>query len=296
MAERLAPVHEPTEETTGGERKRERSGVEFPYNDLDTALEVAKTIHQRGGLQLARDQLASFMRHESAFTSTFRIKIASARMFGLVDVGREFIILTPLGRRAADPQLEREVRVDAFLQVPLFKKVYEKYRGNVLPPDIGLEQELVGIGVAVKQKDRARQILQRSAEQAGFFTQGRNRLVPPVLGSPADEATPPPYDSARADFTSPLPTIPAAPTGPRHSQAGGGGGSSYDSTSPMGNKLIQGLVESLPPIGTEWAEVERQEWAALAELIFKRVYKDTIRGGAAVESSRDRTWQTEGHR
>lgn len=289
MAERLVPAHGPAEVTTGGERKRERSGVEFPYNDLDTALDVAKTIHQHGGHQLARDQLASIMGHENAFTSTFRIKIASARLFGLVDVGREYIILTPRGRKAADPRLEREVRAEAFLQVPLFRKVYDKYRGNVLPPDIGLEQELVGVGVAIKQKDRARQILQRSAEQAGFFTQGRNRLVSPVLGGPAEEATPPTYDSSRADFISPAPTTPAAPTGPRHSQAGGGGGNSNDSTSPMDNKLIQGLVESLPPVGTEWAEVERQEWVALAELIFKRVYKDTIRGGAAVESSHDRT-------
>jgi hypothetical protein len=38
---------------------------------------------------------------------------------------------------------------------------------------------MVALGVAEKTKDRARQLFERSAEHAGFFAHGRNRLVMP---------------------------------------------------------------------------------------------------------------------
>ena len=38
---------------------------------------------------------------------------------------------------------------------------------------------MVSLGVAAKQKDRARRVFQRSAERAGFFEHGNGRLVMP---------------------------------------------------------------------------------------------------------------------
>jgi hypothetical protein len=43
------------------------------------------------------------------------------------------------------------------------------------------------LGVSPKQKERARQAFQRSAEQAGFFQHGSDRLVAPAMSeTPVD--------------------------------------------------------------------------------------------------------------
>jgi hypothetical protein len=68
-----------------------------------------------------------------------------------------------------DPQQEREARARAFLSVPLYKAIYDKYKGGVLPPAAALERDVVGLGVAEKQTGRARQVFERSAEQTGFL-------------------------------------------------------------------------------------------------------------------------------
>ncbi len=74
----------------------------------------------------------------------------------------------------------RQARITAFLNVPLYRRLYENYKGRNLPPDPGLEQAIVNLGVSAKQKERARQVFQRSANYAGFFNQGRNRLILPA--------------------------------------------------------------------------------------------------------------------
>ena len=37
--------------------------------------------------------------------------------------------------------------------------------------------------------------------------------------------------------------------------------------------LIKGLVDTLPPVGTEWPDAERDEWAKAALGNFNLVYK-----------------------
>ena len=63
--------------------------------------------------------------------------------------------------------------------MPLYKAIFDKNKGGVLPPAAALERELVGLGVSEKQKGRAREVFERSAEQAGFFEHGKlNRRCP----------------------------------------------------------------------------------------------------------------------
>jgi hypothetical protein len=67
----------------------------------------------------------------------------------------------------------REAKAKAFLSVPLFKAIFEQWNSNQLPPTAGLEREIVSLGVAEKQKERARQIFERSAQDAGFLVVGQ---------------------------------------------------------------------------------------------------------------------------
>src|SRR5207237_6915037 len=82
---------------------------------------------------------------------------------------------------------ERGAKADAFLRVPLYSAIYERYKDGVLPPAKTLETEIVGLGVAEKQKTRARQAFERSAQASGYFEHGNNRLVRPGV-APVDPA------------------------------------------------------------------------------------------------------------
>ncbi|MGD9894356.1 MAG: hypothetical protein AB7U18_23965, partial [Dehalococcoidia bacterium] len=168
-----------TDVAVDADRKRERSTIGFPYVDLDNALSVARSIHEKGGGQCELDQLAAWMGHETVSSGAFNLKIAAARLFGLIEGERQRIRLTSLGRDAIDPQKEQRARATAFLNVPLYRRIYDEHRGSLLPPDGGLEREIQQFGVAAKQADKARQTFQRSAAQAGYFAAGKTRLVMP---------------------------------------------------------------------------------------------------------------------
>lgn len=182
--------HEPETQSEGDEvqaqaktpdqtRKNERSTIGFPYLDLETAVEVARSLYERAGLSPCDiDELAAEMKQ--TVSGSFRLKTSAAKMYGFIDKdGRSRFNLTELGERLVDASTERPARVEAFLNIPLFSAIFEKYRGKVLPSSKALEREMTALGVAHKQADKARQTFERAARQAGFFEQGDDRLVKP---------------------------------------------------------------------------------------------------------------------
>lgn len=197
---------------------RTRSTIAFPYGSLKDAEEIARVLHETWGGATSPEQLAGGM-NASPRSGAFRLKTNTARTFGVIDVARGQLSLTPLGRRILDPQTRASARIDAFLFVPLFKKLHEDYKGGALPPDTGLEHKIAELGVSKKQTAKARQAFQRSAELAGFFKLGKGRLVlppnhvPHSAASDPDEqqeernkVTPPPA-SAVAGMPAPLPEL-----------------------------------------------------------------------------------------
>src|SRR4051812_41576788 len=70
-------------------------------------------------------------------------------------------------------------RVDAFLHVPLYRRIFEHHDGYTLPGAGPLERFMREAGVSPKQTGKARQAFMRSARQAGFFAHGEDRLVRP---------------------------------------------------------------------------------------------------------------------
>jgi hypothetical protein len=261
----------------GVEPKRQRSTIEFPYSDLKDAIEVATTIYERAGDRCTPDQLAAWLNHQSVKSGTFRLKVAATRLFGLVEASRDRVTLTHLGKQVIDSNDDgSQALVTAFLNVPLYRRIYDQFRGRQLPPDAGLEQAMINLGVSSKQGDKARQAFQRSADRAGLFYQGRNRLVlpagatdrldsPPLNGNVPNDTTehgaavPPPSEQERPEQKG---------QGRRFSDGGDQGG--YRRTHHI---LIDGLIETLPPAGDMWSEQDRQAWIALAQSIFNVVYK-----------------------
>lgn len=243
---------------------RQRSTIAFPYNDLESAIEIAKAIHNHVGLgECEDDQLASWT-NQSPKSSGYRLQLAAARMFGLMEASSGRYRLSDLGRSLVDPQRARESRVRAFLNVPLYNAVFEKYRGGVLPPTAAFERDIQMLGVAEKMKDRARRWLERSAEQAGFFEQGRDRLVRPGVAV-RDAPDPPPEQPQEAP----------------KSKGGGGGGDGITELHPF----VQGLLKTLPEPNTDWAAAARVKWLQTAANIFDLIYTGDG-GGISVTAAR----------
>lgn len=111
------------------------------------------------------------------------------------------------------------------------------------------------LGVAPKQKDKARQVFQRFATQAGFFAYGANRLVmPPVKTTPASDGKGD-TEGTRED------------TRRRGGSDDGGGGGRHP--------LIDGLIKALPADGENWPLDSRKKWLQAAAMNFDFVYQDS---------------------
>jgi hypothetical protein len=156
-----------------------RSTIEFPYSGLKDAEQIARALHDSWGGGASPDQLAASL-GASPRSGSFRVKLATARTFRVISISRGSVALTDLGRQLIDPQTRAGARVEAFMKVPLFAALVNGYRGSMLPPDSGLEKKIRDLGVSAKQTAKARQAFQRSAELAGFFKMGKDRLVQPA--------------------------------------------------------------------------------------------------------------------
>lgn len=240
----------PLPEEDGQDEKRERSTIEFPYLDLDAAVEVAQAVHQVGGSSCSWDQLAAQM-NQTANGGGFRMRVMTARTFGFLTYAQGTVTLSELGQRLNDPQQENLAKAEAFLRVPLYNRIYEQYKSVTLPPPDALDNEIVKMGVAQKQKEKARQAFQRSASSAGYFWSGPNRLVrPSIKGSaaaPAAEQEVEPEKKKKKE----------------------------EDDAPRRHPLIEGLLKELPEPQTEWTTEDRKKWLEMASTIFNVIYKDS---------------------
>jgi hypothetical protein len=181
-------------------------------------------------------------------------------MFGLISGEKGSLQLTDLGLRVIDPQSEKAARSESFLLVPLYKAIYEAYKGQMLPGNPALEAQIEKLGVAPKQKDKARQVFQRSATQAGYFAFGNNRLVQPQLKAGAADVK---------QQKTELEVNPGGGAGANGGSGSGGGGG----LPPDLNPFIKGLLDELPPAKTVWSAEGRKNWLIGAASIFNLIYK-----------------------
>ncbi len=234
------------------ESGRERSTIAFPYLDLDDAVEIAKAVHTVGGSNCQWEQLAAQV-GAAANGGGFRMRVQTAKMYGFLTYDRGTVTLQPLGTRVSDPEQEKAARVDSFLTIPLYKAIYEQFKGGTLPPPSGLETAMVTLGVGPKQKEKARQVFQRSATQAGFFAYGNNKLVMPSIKG-----------SAKADVLDERDAEEEEPEEPKRRRE-----------EPKRHPLIEGLLKELPEPQTEWTTEDRKKWLEMASTIFNVIYKDS---------------------
>ena len=233
--------------------KRQRSTIAFPYTDFESSFEIANAIHgNMGHGECTQVQLAAWT-SQSVKSSTFRSQVAAAKLFALVEVGLDTgsLKLTELGRQTFDPSKERSAKAKAFLAVPLFEALYEKYKNGVTPPNAALEREIASLGVAEKQKAKARQVFENSAQQTGFREIAPNKLVMPATRITGEEKPPPQA---------------------KHGKGGGGGG---DGEGDLGlDPLIMALLRMIPKSNESWPVEKRLRWFRTFAMNVSQVYDD----------------------
>lgn len=187
--EGLAATHD------AGKVKRARSQIEFPYTDLESSIELVAMLHQKAGMSCEDVQLASWL-NQSAGGGGFRSRLSAGRMFGLTETNSATVTITSLGLDAIDPDRGPAARAEAFLRVELFRAMYDQFKGYALPPAAAIERQMEALGVAPKQKDRARQTFMKSAVYANFIDAQTGRFTKPAFAAPApkdaaDQVQPP---------------------------------------------------------------------------------------------------------
>ena len=246
--------------------KRERSSIGFPYQTLDEAVELATAIHKNVGAgECDDDQLAPWL-SSSQKSSSYRLRVYASKMFGLIESQPPGVHkLTDLGRRIVDSSQADAAKAEAFLEVPLFRAVFDKYRGNSLPPAAALEREFHMLGVSQKQTGKARSSFERSAQSAGYFNQGRDRLVKPGFA----ENTGAPLQPPPSEIDDP----------PKRGENGGGGGTRHP--------FVEGLLQTLPSPNTVWSIEGRVAWLKAAATCFDLIYQGE--GAITVQGQADKT-------
>lgn len=245
-------THAGADDQTGSDDgRRERSTIEFPYTNLEDAEEAAKAIFKEAGTtELTTVQTASAL-DMSAASSGFRVRLSALRMFGLVEGDSQRVSLSDLGRAIAEPHTAERARVDAFMRVPLYRAIVAQHDGHTLPPAAAFQREIIGLGVAAKAAERARQVFDRSARHAGFTKAGTDRFVTPIVAGRERGAEGDTQQSRETERRS----------------SGDDGGDGVD-------PVILALVKKIPPTGTQWPLEEQVQLLQMLAMSFHMTYKN----------------------
>lgn len=238
-------------------RVRRVSGeARYPNFDLENCLEFARTIKERGGNACSAEQLGALLRYKNVRGGGFIARVAAARLYGLISTVDGRYRITPLAETILYPVTAQDkVRAlrDAFFNVPLYRTIYEEFKGTRLPEALGLDNFL-RTKFSIPPGDRtalARRVFLDSASQAGFFsaTRGeRTHLTDPVMGT-----------AYPADAPAPSPLSDYGGSGGDHS--GIGLGTAQSETTSSVEPLLWRLIEEIPPRGEPWDN--RRDWEAL---------------------------------
>lgn len=248
---------EALQSAVSNKQAKERSTIEFPYLDLENSFEITTGIYEIGGSSCDWDQLAAHLK-QAAQGGGFRLRMICAKQFGLVTYDRGKANLTALGLRMVDPQQLRAARVEAFLNIALYRAIYDRFRGGTLPPQAGLEREMVSLGVSAKQSDKARLAFFRSAKWAGFFEFGADRLVSPANVNSAPD---------------PLPSTDAVEAEKQKGGGGNGGGNGAGIDLNL-DPLLLALLQKIPAQGVAWPIEKRLRWFKTFAMNVSQVYDE----------------------
>ncbi len=255
----MTDEQEPKKQAEADKKSRSQATMPYPYTNLNSGLEVARVIHEKGGGECSAMHLASFLSYTNVRGGAFVSRISAAKQFGLIIGGQEALSVTERAMKILAPVMPEDgiqAKLDAFMEVPLFKDVFERFKGKSLPPEGGLKNLFANtyrlspdrVGPAVR-------VFYESAEQAGLFelSPDRTQLLPPLIkrlekrdDQQEGELPPPPPDKPPQITKQPEHNIGIHPA-------------------------LAGLLKDLPPPGP-WEAAKKQQFMDAFRGIFEFVY------------------------
>ncbi len=238
-----------------------KSGIGYPYYNLEDSIEVAKAVWNRGGGTCAPDAMATYLHYSTTKSGAYLTRMSAAKMFGLIETQRGRISVTERAKAIISPVMPedaRQAKVDAFMGVPLFKAIFDRFKGKTIPQEMGLRNLLQNeFHIVPDRVAPAYKVLMASAEFAGFFeTSGdKTKLIAPVLS--ANDTPRPDNKTVATDNQEP-------PVDARKKSGGDDG----NLPPPGVHTAIIGLLRELPAAGTVWPLAKKDR--------FMQAFKSTI--------------------
>jgi len=259
-------------------KPKPKSEIGFPYYTLEKSIEVARVLHERAGGRCARPQLASMLGYSAVKNGGFLTRLSAAKMFGLVETLGESVALTERSKRILSPVRPSDAaqaKLDAYMSVELFRRVFDDFDGHTLPAEVGLSNKFENeYKIVPKQVVNALKVLYESANTAGLFDLhgNRSRMIRPIILSTASSIT----DEASEAATNRDQAQESQESATNELRRGGGGGGSDnagDADAPGFGRAtvhpaLMGLIQNLPAIGSRLGPKRR---AALID-----AFKSTI--------------------
>ena len=175
-------------------KARQRSVFLFPAYDFNTALDIARRVEENGGGSLTEETLAINL-GLSAKSSGFRLKSLAARQFELITKQGNILTTTPVAKAILKPTSNGDAdrgKREAFLSIPLFQAVCERYRGHPLPDSQTLrnvlEREFQVEHSRVQQAERMLLDSARYADLLQHANDGTYLSVSDSMGLPPDRS------------------------------------------------------------------------------------------------------------
>lgn len=249
-------------------KERSVSGFNVPYFDLSDSIDVARVVREHGG-RVNREQLAGLLKYASTISGTFKTRVSAAKGFGLIEqpeANSDVIAVTARGIAIVAPVSDAEslqAKIDAFMEIPLFKLMYEEYKGRELPADVGLANLFEHTHKMLKSRALpAVKVMIASADTAGLFRihgAASRKMVLPIM--PSGGSPKPPHPRT------PTTTTPDDSASTRN--GGDGGGSGNGGSGGGGGEDLTGidpalvaLLRRLPKAGTELSRQRRDRLIA----------------------------------
>lgn len=170
-----------TEKTSGIDRSSATgpsAAARVPKVALEYVLVLLASVDVNGAPQTIA-QIAESV-GQSGNSGAFRTRLSAATYFGFVESTRRgHVVLTELGQHALDSERRREALLSAWMNVPVFRTLYDRYAGRPLPSRLGIEDDLQSLGVTAAAAAQVRRVMISSADSAGLLPADRDRLVMP---------------------------------------------------------------------------------------------------------------------
>src|SRR5438128_8216900 len=209
-------------------RTRLPKGSVTPAFNLEEASDIIIRIYELAGSDASYDVVGRITSN-SPGSSVFARKLITLKNYGLIVDENRTVKLTDTGRQIATPRSSTERALalkQAFLSVPLYARVYDKFKGRLLPPDEFLINTFIEYVPTKELATTWMDGFKKSAKKAGLLeTRPDGKITVLETINPAHHEVQaegiPPSKEDKPELVPPSPPTPPLPTPPALSDSDG---------------------------------------------------------------------------